>query len=279
MKNLQRRRKRMRAKLCTLLAIFTLTLASSITAFAAPEVMPDGSMFDAEYYAQNNPDVVAAFGTDKELLYSHYVNCGKAEGRLAVADVNTLVPSPAYLPSMSLEAVLAVTYEDYLNMSNLERVRYLDSAGIYGVGEKTFLDSGRTYGTVYQEGLAQLAKNEITGRHRYRGNIFDGYDYTTFESFFACGIRNYIGLIGCSSYEEMKEIMNLAAKNKTTYLSITTGDNLTIDQIKQVMEEAKVTLKQNYGAEIKKYAINGRITLNGYEPRPGHMIGMTLNYE
>lgn len=72
----------MRKKLCTLLAIFTLTLASSVTAFAAPEVMPDGGMFDAEYYAQNNPDVAAAFGTDKELLYSHYVNCGKAEGRL-----------------------------------------------------------------------------------------------------------------------------------------------------------------------------------------------------
>lgn len=75
----------MRKKLCTLLTTFTLTLASSITAFAAPEVMPDGNVFDAEYYAQNNPDVVAAFGTDKELLYSHYVNNGRAEGRLAVA--------------------------------------------------------------------------------------------------------------------------------------------------------------------------------------------------
>ena len=269
----------MSKKLCTLLAIFTLTLASSMTAFAAPEVMPDGGMFDAEYYAQNNPDVVAVFGTDKELLYSHYVNHGRAEGRLAVADVNTLVKSQAYLPSMSLEEVLVVTYEDYLNMSNLERVRYLDSAAIYGVGENAFLDSGKTYGTAYQEGLAQLAENEITGRHWFKWNIFDGYDYSTFESFFACGIRNYIGLIGCSSYEEMKEIMNLAVKNKATSLSITTGDNLTIDKIRQVMEEAKITLKQNYGAEIKKYAINGRIALNGYEPRPGHMIGMTFLYE
>lgn len=76
----------MRKKLCTMATIFTLTLASSITAFAAPEVMPDGSVFDAEYYAQNNPDVVAAFGTDKELLYSHYVNNGRAEGRLPFAD-------------------------------------------------------------------------------------------------------------------------------------------------------------------------------------------------
>ena len=84
----------MRKKLCTLLTIFTLTLASSITAFAAPEIMPDGGVFDAEYYAQNNPDVVVAFGTDKELLYSHYVNCGKAEGRLAVAPVELTKENP-----------------------------------------------------------------------------------------------------------------------------------------------------------------------------------------
>ena len=85
----------MRKKVCTLLTAFTLTLASSMTAFAAPEVMPDGGVFDAEYYAQNNPDVVAAFGTDKELLYSHYVNCGKAEGRLGfqiTADMYTTCP-------------------------------------------------------------------------------------------------------------------------------------------------------------------------------------------
>lgn len=77
----------MRKKLCILLATFTLTLSSSMTAFAAPEVMPTGDVFDAEYYAQNNPDVVVAFGTDKELLYSHYVNNGRAEGRLAYAPI------------------------------------------------------------------------------------------------------------------------------------------------------------------------------------------------
>lgn len=85
----------MSKKLCISLAIFILTLASSITVFAAPEVMPDGGVFDAEYYAQNNPDVVAAFGTDKELLYSHYVNCGQAEGRQGfqiTADMYTTCP-------------------------------------------------------------------------------------------------------------------------------------------------------------------------------------------
>lgn len=52
---------------------------------AAPVKMADGQLFDATYYAQNNPDVVAAFGTDANWLYLHYVVCGKAEGRLPYA--------------------------------------------------------------------------------------------------------------------------------------------------------------------------------------------------
>ena len=72
MKNISKtkkaRIKSMKKKLCTLLVIFTLTLASSITAFAAPEIMSDGGVFDAEYYAENNPDVVSVVGTEPEAL-------------------------------------------------------------------------------------------------------------------------------------------------------------------------------------------------------------------
>ena len=52
---------------------------------AAPKKMADGQMFDAEYYAANNADVVAVFGTDPNSLYLHYTLCGKAEGRLPYA--------------------------------------------------------------------------------------------------------------------------------------------------------------------------------------------------
>lgn len=41
--------------------------------------IPDS--FDAAYYANNNPDVVAACGNSPEALYKHYVNYGKKEGR------------------------------------------------------------------------------------------------------------------------------------------------------------------------------------------------------
>lgn len=46
--------------------------------------MPDGNWFDPVYYSIVNPDVVAVLGTDTATLYSHYVNHGEAEGRLAL---------------------------------------------------------------------------------------------------------------------------------------------------------------------------------------------------
>lgn len=59
--------------------------APATPAVPGPKPMADGTFFDATYYAANNPDVVAAFGTDEAMLYNHYVLCGKAEGRLPYA--------------------------------------------------------------------------------------------------------------------------------------------------------------------------------------------------
>ena len=71
----------MKKRIITTLLVTVLGLSSSITAFAAPKTMPDGTKFDAEYYADTYQDVKAAFGNDEEALYNHYVNYGKAEGR------------------------------------------------------------------------------------------------------------------------------------------------------------------------------------------------------
>ncbi len=48
---------------------------------AAPELMPDGEYFDAEYYAKAYPDVRAVCGNARDALYSHYLVFGKKEGR------------------------------------------------------------------------------------------------------------------------------------------------------------------------------------------------------
>lgn len=39
--------------------------------------------FDYSYYADSYPDLKSAFGYDKELLWNHYIQFGKAEGRVA----------------------------------------------------------------------------------------------------------------------------------------------------------------------------------------------------
>ena len=68
------------------MAATVMVLANSMTVLAAPEqVEVNGETFtsDSEFYARNNPDVVAALGTSKEALLQHYVSYGRAEGRAA----------------------------------------------------------------------------------------------------------------------------------------------------------------------------------------------------
>ena len=60
-------------------------LFSSVSVCAAPQTMPDGQIFDPVFYAATYPDVAAAMGTDPGALYQHYVQFGKAEGRLPYA--------------------------------------------------------------------------------------------------------------------------------------------------------------------------------------------------
>jgi len=63
-----------------------ICLAANMTVQAAPVTMADGNLFDAAFYAATYPDVAAIFGTDPNMLYMHYVLCGKTEGRLPYAN-------------------------------------------------------------------------------------------------------------------------------------------------------------------------------------------------
>lgn len=69
----------------SVVAIFLSVLMFGTTAFAAPKTMPDGGVFDPDYYARQNPDVVTAMGTDENTLYQHYKAYGQKEGRLPYA--------------------------------------------------------------------------------------------------------------------------------------------------------------------------------------------------
>ena len=66
-------------RLCKLLACSAafMVLTNSLNVFAADM----SKFFDAEFYAEQYPDVVKVCGTDKDALYEHYVNYGIREGR------------------------------------------------------------------------------------------------------------------------------------------------------------------------------------------------------
>lgn len=66
---------------------FTFTMAALTTPVKAVTVLtPDGIKFDSEFYAINNPEIVKEYGNTFDGLYRHYLEHGRAEGRLPYAE-------------------------------------------------------------------------------------------------------------------------------------------------------------------------------------------------
>ena len=63
-------------KLLTIFAVFVM-LFNTLTVSAATTK----DFFDAEFYAQQYPDVVAIYGDSSDSLYQHYIDYGMSEGR------------------------------------------------------------------------------------------------------------------------------------------------------------------------------------------------------
>lgn len=117
----------MKKKWIMSLLIAVLTATSAMPVFAAPKQMADGNMFDAQYYAENNTDVAAVLGTDENLLYMHYVNAGKLEGRKPFADGEVLPKFDAVYYAANNPDVAAVLgtdetvlYNHYVNSGKME---------------------------------------------------------------------------------------------------------------------------------------------------------------
>ena len=72
----------MRKWISMLSMVLVITLSGSLKVSAEVRTMPDGQLFDPEFYGQFNTDVAAIFGTDADTLYWHYLTAGKEEGRL-----------------------------------------------------------------------------------------------------------------------------------------------------------------------------------------------------
>ena len=65
-------------------------------AYIVLEVMPDGEIFDAEYYAETYPDVAGALWTDTAVLYRHCHMFGKSEGIMPYAVASQAPPVNAH---------------------------------------------------------------------------------------------------------------------------------------------------------------------------------------
>ena len=109
------------------LAIATITLlGSGTTALAAPETVPGTDLiFDSEYYAANNPDVVAILGTDTDALLQHYISFGASEGRLPYApsqDTNeTANPTPTDSTLPTETVFTPVPMDQLANLKSLQK--------------------------------------------------------------------------------------------------------------------------------------------------------------
>ena len=104
------RLKRFFAAVASVLAL--VIAAPAVQTVAAPVKMADGNLFDAQYYAANNPDVVSVFGTSSDMLYLHYSLAGKAEGRLPYAPGAAVAPTSAAASSAFDAAYYAARYPD-----------------------------------------------------------------------------------------------------------------------------------------------------------------------
>ncbi|MBR1470617.1 MAG: CAP domain-containing protein [Lachnospiraceae bacterium] len=79
--------KRILALACVICGV---SFGAVLPAQAAPVTLPDGSVFDPDYYAAMNPDVVITVGTDAEALYAHYLRYGQKEGRAPAAPADVI---------------------------------------------------------------------------------------------------------------------------------------------------------------------------------------------
>ena len=94
--------------LFTFAAVITLTLGMGLTASA----QETADTFDYKAYADTYPDLKAAYGYDANALFAHYINFGKAEGRVgnfagvAAAPTNGgSATTPATSPSFSINTI------------------------------------------------------------------------------------------------------------------------------------------------------------------------------
>lgn len=102
------------------------------------------AVFDAEYYAQNNPDVVEAVGSDEESLLWHFLNFGMQEGRQGNATFDVVF----YKNS---NGDLQEAFGDDLPSYYMHYVNFGQAEGRLGSSTSTSYYNGTDYSAVYDK--------------------------------------------------------------------------------------------------------------------------------
>ncbi len=137
----------MRKIVYSALAAACVAVFSVLPVCAEPADMGDGTLFDAVFYAQNNPDVVKVYGTDAQMLYLHYNTFGKNEGRAPFAQV-AVVNSGANTASTGVARTTPDTQAQFDAVFYANS--YPDVVAVYGMDPAALYNHYTTLG--YYEG-------------------------------------------------------------------------------------------------------------------------------
>lgn len=148
------------------LTLGTMFVNGGIVANAQPKVMKDGTVFDAEYYAQRYADVVAVYGTKEAALFKHYSDYGKAENREAVQAPDVMTFDFVFYAQQNPDVVAV-----YGNGSNNLYQHYLQ----YGKkeGRKAVANEVATPKAVTEQSTASTQKKTISDAEAKK--IFEDY--------------------------------------------------------------------------------------------------------
>ncbi len=72
--------------LITAILVMVLAISYRDESQAEEQLMPDGTYFDAEYFAKTNPNIVSLVGSDCESLFRYYSRYGRMQGMKAYDD-------------------------------------------------------------------------------------------------------------------------------------------------------------------------------------------------
>ncbi len=145
--------------------------ANSTETVGSVKVMKDKTLFDAEFYANAYPDVVAVFGNNETKLYNHYKNYGKKEGRMAfegqvvnaTAPPKTVTGDATYYIKINRKACTVTVYskDDDGNYTVPYKAMVCSSGNATPIG--SFSLGGNARWLAFEQGTVGQYARRITG--------------------------------------------------------------------------------------------------------------------